>query len=72
MSKYQLQKSSIYYPDTDVPVNKIGIKDREKVHLIEKNLLDSSKEYIDASIQCVQFADASDMEHTILNGLQKI
>lgn len=32
----------------------------------------SSKEYIDASIQCVQFADASDMEHIILNGLQKL
>lgn len=203
MSKYQLTKSSIYYPDTDVPVNKIDIKDSETIHLLEEKLLKdsyafflselngktlfnehyfselhrrtfeslydwageyrnfnmakgesrfcqgefvaneskkifnelasenylkdckeisveefakklayykcelimihpfyeingritrlffdliamyngykpidyklySSKEYIDASIQCVQFADASDMEHIILNGLQKL
>lgn len=29
------------------------------------------KEYIDAAIECVQFADSSDMRKIILNGLQK-
>ena len=45
MSKYQLKKSSIYYRGTDVPVNKIGIKDSEKIHLIEKNLLNSARTF---------------------------
>lgn len=39
MSKYQLTKSSIYYTGTDVPVNKVDIKDSETIHLLEKKLL---------------------------------
>ena len=39
MSKYQLKKSSIYYADSSVPVNKLGIKDEITLHYLEEYLL---------------------------------
>ncbi len=42
MSKYQLKKSSIYIDGTDIPYNKLGIKDSKFLHTLEKKLLDAS------------------------------
>lgn len=42
MSKYQHKKSSIYYPDSDVPVNKTGTKDSDTIQFIEETLLSDS------------------------------
>lgn len=39
MSKYQLKKSSIYYADSNVPVNKLNIKDEVTLHHLEESLL---------------------------------
>ncbi|BDY12849.1 Fic/DOC family protein [Hydrogenimonas cancrithermarum] len=39
MSKYRLSDSPIYYPGTDVPVNKLGIEDSETIHALESELL---------------------------------
>jgi len=39
MSKYQLENSHIYIDGTDVPVNKLEIKDSELLHEIENELL---------------------------------
>ncbi len=44
MSKYQLKKSSIYYADSSVPVNKLGIKDEITLHYLEEDLLQEAFE----------------------------
>ncbi|MGE4418699.1 MAG: Fic/DOC family protein [Sulfurimonas sp.] len=38
-SKYKNQVSSIYIKDSDVPINKAGIKSSEQIHELEKELL---------------------------------
>ena len=42
MSKYQLKKSSIYIDGTDIPCNKLDIKNSKFIHTLEKKLLDAS------------------------------
>ena len=42
MSKYRLKKSSIYIDGTDIPYNKLGIKDSKFLYTLEKKLLDAS------------------------------
>ena len=44
MSKYQLKKSSIYYDDSSIPVNKLDIKDGETLHHLEEDLLQDAFE----------------------------
>lgn len=39
MSKYQFQQSDIYQPGTDLPVNRLNIRDAEILHEIEAQLL---------------------------------
>ena len=39
MSKYRLDKSPIYLEGSEVPKNKLGIKEAELIHEIENNLL---------------------------------
>lgn len=39
MSKYQLTESNIYYEGTDVPINKVNIKDSDTIHFVEEKLL---------------------------------
>ncbi len=42
MSKYQFKLSSIYYPNSDIPINKFNIKDKEFLASIEQKLLEES------------------------------
>ena len=44
MSKYQLKKSSIYYDDSNIPVNKLEIKDGAILHHLEEDLLQDAFE----------------------------
>lgn len=44
MSKYQLKKSSIYYDDSSIPVNKLDIKDGVTLHHLEEDLLQDAFE----------------------------
>jgi len=39
MSKYQLTASKIYYPNSNIPINKLNIKDKNILHEIEAELL---------------------------------
>ena len=39
MTKYQFQESNIYYPGSDVPINKLGVTDPDILHEIEESLL---------------------------------
>ena len=39
MSKYQFRESDIYYPGSDVPINKLGLEDPEILREIEESLL---------------------------------
>jgi len=42
MSKYQFKLSSIYYPNSDIPINKFNIKDKDFLASIEQKLLEES------------------------------
>ena len=39
MSRYHFQKSDIYQPGTDLPINKLNISDAEILHEVEAQLL---------------------------------
>ncbi len=41
-SKYHLKSSSLYYSDTDIPINKFNIKSSEIIHEVEKELLEDA------------------------------
>ena len=41
-SKYRLANSSYYYPNSDVPINRYDIRDKETLHEIEKELLEEA------------------------------
>ena len=43
-SKYKSQTSSIYIENSDVPTNKLGIKDSEQIHELERELLQEAYE----------------------------
>jgi cell filamentation protein len=43
-SKYKSQVSSIYIKDSDVPINKVGIKSTEQIHELEKELIEEAYE----------------------------
>jgi len=45
MSKYRFQNSPIYYPQTDIPINKLNIRDKDLLHAIERELLQESYRY---------------------------
>ncbi len=45
MSKYTEDKNYIYYENTDIPVNKLGIKNREQLELKERELLLKGYQY---------------------------
>lgn len=45
MSKYSGDKDYIYYPGTDIPINKLGIKSKVELEEEEQNLLLRSYEY---------------------------
>ncbi|WFE68368.1 hypothetical protein P8S54_09130 [Thiomicrospira sp. R3] len=55
MLKYQFQQSLIYQPNTDIPINKLGITDAQILTEFENDLLDSAfKQYatqLDADTQ---------------------
>lgn len=42
MSKYHYRQSDIYLPDTDIPVNRLGITDAEVLREIESKLLEQA------------------------------
>jgi cell filamentation protein len=42
VSKYQLKSNSLYYSDTDIPINKFNIKSSEIIHEVEKELLEDA------------------------------
>ena len=50
MSKYRLDESPIYIEGTDVPKNKLGIKEAVLIHEIENNLLLEAYEYFSSQI----------------------
>ncbi|MEA3499108.1 MAG: hypothetical protein U9R16_08625 [Campylobacterota bacterium] len=56
-SKYKNESSSIYIDGTDVPKNKFNLTNSTQIRY---------------AIDCVQYADESGFEKTILNGLNKI
>lgn len=59
MSKYQLKDSDIYYAGTDVPVNKLDIKDGVELHELENELLDEAYEtFISELDKQTQFDEA--------------
>ena len=48
VSKYQFQQSLIYQPNTDIPINKLGITDAQVLNEFENELLDSAfQQYAD-------------------------
>lgn len=50
MSKYRLDKSPIYLEGSEVPKNKLGIKEAELIHEIENNLLLQAYEHFTSQI----------------------
>ncbi|MDD3324495.1 MAG: Fic family protein [Sulfurospirillaceae bacterium] len=50
MSKYRLDKSPIYLEGSEVPKNKLGIKEAELIHEIENNLLLQAYEHFASQI----------------------
>lgn len=50
MSKYRLDKSQIYLEGSEVPKNKLGIKEAELIHEIENNLLLQAYEHFTSQI----------------------
>lgn len=73
VSKYQFQQSLTYQPNTDIPINKLGITDAHAPIDYEATLATHEKPnlYIQAAIDCVQLADTRKLQNIILNGLQK-
>jgi hypothetical protein len=61
MSKYRLSHSSIYIEGSDVPKNKFGITCK---------FIDNGA-YIEASIECVQYADSSRLNRIVFEGLSR-
>lgn len=57
MSKYRLDKSPIYLEGSEVPKNKLGIKEAELIHEIENNLL----------LQAYEHFSSQMTEKTVLN-----
>ena len=50
MSKYRLEESPIYLEGSEVPKNKLGIKEAELIHEIENNLLLQAYEHFSSNI----------------------
>ncbi|GJQ63008.1 MAG: hypothetical protein SCALA702_20610 [Melioribacteraceae bacterium] len=50
MSKYSGDKNYIYYPGTDIPINRLGIQTRTTLEKEEQNLLLQSYEYFHSSL----------------------
>ncbi len=44
MSKYKLQESDIYYPDSDIAINKFDIKYKSELNILEEALLQKAFE----------------------------
>jgi len=51
VSKYQFRQSDIYQPDSDLPVNRLGIADADLLHEIEAQLLQQAYSHFVAALQ---------------------
>jgi len=58
-SKYRFVKSDIYYPNSDIPKNRLNIKDPQKLHQLESELLEEAyKIFIDELNTATKFDEA--------------
>ena len=66
-SKYRFVKSDIYYPNSNVPKNRLNIKDPQKLHQLESELLEEAyKIFIDELI-----LQQSLMKHTSKHSIRE-
>ena len=59
MSKYQLKKSDIYYPQSNIAINKLDIRDKKTLDILEKELLsDATKLFVSELNEDTQFNES--------------